>query len=73
MVKWFATHSSLVSWPVETLETELKSLPSTPTVDMSEFLFFVERNHLFDVGMGFVDAHLLASAKLSGTLSKGFL
>ena len=45
----------------------LKTLPSTPTVDMAECLFFVERNHLFGVGIGFVDVHLLASAKLSGT------
>ena len=45
----------------------LKTLPSTPTVDMAEYLFFVERNHLFGVGIGFVDVHLLASAKLSGT------
>ena len=45
----------------------LKTLPSTPTVDMTEFLFFVERNHLFGAGIGFVDVHLLASAKLSGS------
>ena len=43
----------------------LETLPSTPTVDMTEYLFFVEQNHLFGVGMGFVDVHLLASAKLS--------
>ena len=45
----------------------LKTLPSTPTVDITEYLFFVERNHLFGLGLGFVDVHLLASAKLSGT------
>jgi len=44
----------------------LETLPSTPTVDMTEYLFFVEQNHLFGVGIGFVDVHLLASAKLSG-------
>ena len=44
----------------------LKTLPSTPTVDIAEYLFFVERNHLFGMGIGFVDVHLLASAKLSG-------
>ena len=43
----------------------LETLPSTPTVDMTEYLFFVEQNHLFGVGRGFVDVHLLASAKLS--------
>jgi len=46
----------------------LQTLRSTPTVDMTEFLFFVERNHLFGLGIGFVDAHLLASAKLSDTV-----
>ena len=45
----------------------LKTLPSTSTVDMTEYLFFVEQNHLFAAGIGFVDVHLLASAKLSGT------
>jgi predicted nucleic acid-binding protein len=44
----------------------LKTLPSTSTVDMAEYLFFVEQKHLFGVGIGFVDVHLLASAKLSG-------
>ena len=44
----------------------LKTLPSTSTVDMTEYLFFVEQNHLFGMGIGFVDVHLLASAKLSG-------
>jgi len=33
---------------------------------MTEYLFFVEQDHLFAVGIGFVDVHLLASAKLSG-------
>ena len=44
----------------------LKTLPSTSTVDMTEYLFFIEKNRLFGVGIGFVDVHLLASAKLSG-------
>jgi predicted nucleic acid-binding protein len=44
----------------------LKTLPSTSTVDMTEYLFFIEQNDLFGVGIGFVDVHLLASAKLSG-------
>ena len=46
--------------------TLLKTLPSTSTVDMDEYLFFIEQSHLFDAGIGFVDVHLLASAKLSG-------
>jgi len=43
----------------------LETLPSVSTVDMTEYLFFVEKNQLFGMGMGFVDVHLLASAKLS--------
>ena len=44
----------------------LKALPTTSAVDMTEYLFFVEENHLFGVGIGFVDVHLLSSAILSG-------
>lgn len=44
----------------------LRTLHSVSTVDMTEYLFFVEKNHLFAVGIGLVDAHLLASSKLSG-------
>ncbi len=45
----------------------LKSLPVTQTIDLFEFLFFIEQNSLNGIGIGFVDVHLLASAKLSGT------
>jgi predicted nucleic acid-binding protein len=44
----------------------LQTLPTSPTVDITEYLFFVEQNHLFGIGIGFVDVHLLASSKLSG-------
>ena len=43
----------------------LKSLPLAPTIEFDEFIFFIERNRLMGIGMGFVDVHLLASAKLS--------
>jgi predicted nucleic acid-binding protein len=43
----------------------LQTLPTSPTVDITEYLLFVEQNHLFGIGIGFVDVHLLASAKLS--------
>jgi len=43
----------------------LQSLPKTPTVDLDEFLHFIERNRLMGLGMGFVDVDLLASAQLS--------
>jgi predicted nucleic acid-binding protein len=44
--------------------TLLKSLPTTPKIDLDEYLYFMEKNHLFGFGIGFVDIHLLASAKL---------
>ena len=46
--------------------TLLQSLPETPTIDLGEYLYFIEQNHLSGIGIGFVDVHLLASAKLSG-------
>jgi len=44
----------------------LHSLPRAPTVSLNELLFFIERNELMGSGIGFVDTHLLASARLSG-------
>jgi len=44
----------------------LQALPKTPTIDMAEYLYFIEQNHLSGTGIGFVDVHLLASAQLSG-------
>ena len=46
----------------------LKSLPLAPVLEFDEFLFFIEENQLMRIGIGFVDVHILASAKLSGTL-----
>lgn len=43
----------------------LQSLPMAPTVTQDELLYFIERNELMGMGIGFVDAHLLASARLS--------
>jgi len=43
----------------------LRSLPSAPAIDLDEYLYFVERNQLYGTGIGFVDVHLLASAKLA--------
>jgi len=42
----------------------LQSLPMTPLIEFDELLFFVERNQLMGMGIGFVDMHLLASAQL---------
>jgi predicted nucleic acid-binding protein len=43
-----------------------QSLPSTPVVEPSEYLAFVEARKLMGKGLGFVDIHILASAVLSG-------
>jgi predicted nucleic acid-binding protein len=43
----------------------LQSLPLAPTIEFDEFLFFIDKNHLMGKGIGFVDVHLLASAKLA--------
>ena len=43
----------------------LQSLPMAPTIEFDEFLFFIDRNQLMGKGVGFVDVHLLASAKLA--------
>ena len=44
----------------------LTALPMAQEVDFDEFLFFIDQNHLMRKGIGFVDIHLLASAKLAG-------
>jgi hypothetical protein len=44
----------------------LQALPKAPTIDLAEYLYFIEQNHLIGTGIGFVDVHLLASAQLSG-------
>ena len=44
----------------------LLDLPKIPTIDLTEYLYFIEQNHLSGIGIGFVDIHLLASARLSG-------
>ena len=43
----------------------LQSLPSTPTIDLDEYLYFIDHNHLYSPRIGLVDTHLLASAKLA--------
>jgi predicted nucleic acid-binding protein len=44
----------------------LRSLPLAPAINLEEYLYFVERNQLHGIGIGFVDVHLLAAAKLAG-------
>ena len=45
----------------------LRALPAAPEVEHAEVLEFVERYRLHGRGIGWVDAHLLASARLSGS------
>ncbi|HDM77042.1 MAG TPA: type II toxin-antitoxin system VapC family toxin [Deltaproteobacteria bacterium] len=44
----------------------LRSLSMAPVVGFDEFLYFVDRYSLMGTGIGFVDVHLLASAKMAG-------
>ena len=44
----------------------LHSLPIAPAINIEELLYFIEQNELMGSGVGFVDVHLLASAKLAG-------
>lgn len=43
----------------------LDNLPQAPLVLADEINFFIESNSLFGVGIGLVDAHLLASTRLT--------
>ena len=43
----------------------LQALPQTSPVEFEEYLFFIDQNQLYGKGIGFVDIHLLASAKLT--------
>ena len=44
---------------------ELGRLPHAVVADDAEVLHFIERNRLFGIGIGFIDAHLLASVRLT--------
>jgi predicted nucleic acid-binding protein len=43
----------------------LQELTSTPTIEIGEYMQFVEQHRLYGVGIGLVDVHLLASARLA--------
>ena len=45
----------------------LKELPQAPVATNAEVLEFIERRKLMGRGIGFVDAHLLASVTLAGS------
>ena len=44
----------------------LEALPRVKEADHAEVLAFIERNDIAGSGIGWIDAHLLASARLSG-------
>ena len=46
----------------------LQALPSTPILEPSEILYFIEENSLMGRGLGYVDIHLLASAILGNAV-----
>ena len=43
----------------------IQTLPMAPTINLDEFLYFIRQNELTGRGIGFIDVHLLASARLS--------
>jgi predicted nucleic acid-binding protein len=43
----------------------LAALPGVPVADHSDVLFLVESQRLFGHGIGWIDVHLLASARLA--------
>jgi len=43
----------------------LQDLPQAPVATESEVLSFIEQNSLYGVGIGYIDAHLLAAVRLS--------
>ena len=45
--------------------SDLEDLPQAPVAEHREVLHFVEQNSLFGLGIGYVDAHLLASVRLT--------
>jgi predicted nucleic acid-binding protein len=47
------------------LLAELQNLPQTPLASDQEVLRFIELHELFGLGIGYVDAHLLAAVRLS--------
>jgi predicted nucleic acid-binding protein len=51
----------------ETLQA-LHRLPTAAAATFHEVLQFVEEHRLYGIGIGYMDAHLLASARLAGAL-----
>jgi predicted nucleic acid-binding protein len=49
----------------EVVRRTLEGFKSVTVAEDSEVLGFIEHNQLFGAGIGYIDAHLLAAAKLS--------
>ena len=45
----------------------LQALPPMPVSSDKEVLFFIDQHELMGRGIGYIDVHLLASARLGGT------
>ena len=57
-------------WQPETTREVLglmRELPRAPTATEDEALGFIEHRRLMERGIGYIDAHLLASVVLAGT------
>ena len=46
--------------------TALDNLPQAPVAFTDEVNYFIEKHSLFGLGIGLIDAHLLAATQLSG-------
>ncbi len=49
----------------EAVLSALQNLPQAPVATDDEALRFIERNTLYGIGIGYIDAHLLASVRLA--------
>ena len=45
----------------------LQELPVVEPIENEEILQFIENHHLMGIGLGYIDMHLLASARLTHT------
>ena len=55
--------------PRQQILADLGELPLSPVARNEEVLLFIEQNDLMGSGIGYLDMHLLASAKLGGDVT----
>ncbi|MCB1931792.1 PIN domain-containing protein [Accumulibacter sp.] len=53
----------------DTILRALQNLPATTVATDDEVLRFIHQNSLYGVGIGYIDAHLLAAVRLSSAAS----